>query len=328
MRQHTRWLTAAAIVAVAQLPFTAQAADTLASAGFDLTNLVFTAQPLGPANPSGPLYWFESSRPSWLEPVEGALPTPGGFIYGAIGSDWLTEPVSERLPVAAWPQATQNLNFSQAGQAQLVMTPTAISGRASVDAIQFQQMAQIASDTEGYYVAAGSFYDTTQPWKVVLAPHTQLTWSGTIAQFVSQDSQALNDLLTPFYRPDLLADVEVTSNFALALSMEDGLLSNLDVPEVNSYLSLIVGTSTLDSLADLEQMQTEQGRDFTITLINPTDNALGAHYMFELTAGVGTTMFQNSMPDPVIPGVPEPATWAFMGLGLLGLAAVRPRHQG
>jgi hypothetical protein len=37
--------------------------------------------------------------------------------------------------------------------------------------------------------------------------------------------------------------------------------------------------------------------------------------------------YQEMLDEPPVPVIPEPGTWALMGLGLVGLAWARKRHQ-
>ncbi|RZI86676.1 MAG: PEP-CTERM sorting domain-containing protein [Rubrivivax sp.] len=92
----------------------------------------------------------------------------------------------------------------------------------------------------------------------------------------------------------------------------------------NTSLARFDLLSRFDSQWDFESGP--QSSPFLLSVGNPGSAAVDEN--FQLSLGVQTQAYVQTLDVPEVPGIPEPGTYALMGLGLMGIALARRRAQG
>jgi hypothetical protein len=179
-------------LACSQLALAADLVATtpVATTSFELTGLAYSLTSLDLTGQSTPGYRFELApgAPGTLGFSAGAFSVP---MTGDV--DGLLTLAPGILPTGQASQTTAN------GLASYSSSPDAIRGSVSVTAAQLAQELASRPREDGLRVGAGIASAIDQPWRIVLAPHTSLTWSGYITQHVTVDELALRAQLAPYH---------------------------------------------------------------------------------------------------------------------------------
>ncbi len=171
-------------------------------------------------------------------------------------------------------------------------------------------------------------------FQITLGAGTSVVFEGSYASSLSLSQQQVADLRDAVLaQKDPTRDLEYLSYSAAATAGVSGYLyvGSLADPSVNSFNAgkqLYVNNDlcTDCSLIDL----TSQANDtFRISYTNTTDGDLDVNLLFLAAAQVNQAagIQYTEVTPPVVPGVPEPSTYALMGLGLAGLGWAHRRNS-
>lgn len=157
-----------------------------------------------------------------------------------------------------------------------------------------------------------------------LAPGAEARLSGTLflSASVSAD-ELLGQAAGPILRARVLADISAH----MTLVGDGGSLfgDTLLPPEMAPFADTgyrLDWNGSIFGNRNTAPQSTNVSETFSVSVTNTSSQGL-----WLLTSiGSGVSGFQNFLPSPA-PAIPEPGTWALMGLGLVGISAVARRHQ-
>lgn len=335
-----RHVVVAATVALAGLS-TAQA-QAVASSQLDLSQLQVEVISLVTGEPTvlPSISLFSTLDPSGSDPVTGGLQS---LLWRGTAQ---TASFMDRIPVtsALWP--TEDLvHLSPDGVSQTSIGPSAISMSATLteqtvqsilpgygtDADQrFVSLVSLGENAEFY----GGSLGNADAWQVTLAPKSQLTMSGVSNVSLNMDLERASRLLSP------LADSESTPSLVLVaglylnariLDPVDGVSAyNVDMPgaEVQYFFDT---DRTFQWIGVNTSPVVQTQNNFGLTLRNELD--VEKTFLVDMLAYNETILFRSGRPEVIDGGevlspIPEPSTYALMGLGLVGLSVVTRQRRG
>jgi PEP-CTERM motif len=158
--------------------------------------------------------------------------------------------------------------------------------------------------------------------QITLSPHSQLDWSATMTSSMVLDAPSLADTLkvhaSDTIRPSLHAGgVFYGTPFPIGLDeAQMDVLNALGYNEIQQSFEVVLEFDAQGNWT----MTGEPGqgqRQLSTTLYNPFDTEIT--YAMSIFAGQEMVFYRNDLGFNPLGPVPEPGTWALMGLGLVGI---------
>lgn len=339
----TRQWAVCAVSMAALGSHTVQADTTVASANASLSNLTFRLIDLDPNDGIAPGMTIQG---------QGFM---GAFTSFDVNDPSNTQQVQITSPI--FPSQNLNQGLSSATLSASGLTGTSIT---TVDSTLQQVLTEDGSDASGawsqssfdmYLEAGGTFgYHPPldgfpeNPLTITLTAHTRLVLEGTGSTALALSNQAMHEALaalnaqTGGFSPDAQRfsgfDGRAAAGLTALLATAD--LSQPDAPFQVSRFSfedeLQESTGFCDSVEGCHRVfAPDQSRtssqNFTLEYTNTASQSTDVSLMFHAAGVVQQSGYLNVREiAPPIPTIPEPGTYALMGLGLAGLAWSRRRH--
>jgi PEP-CTERM motif len=164
-----------------------------------------------------------------------------------------------------------------------------------------------------------------------LSPYSQVAWSATMNFALTLDPQGMADTLkvhaTDTIRPMLHAG-GVFYGTPVPVGLDDAqleeVLNTLGYNEIQESIEVSLEFDAQGNWTMVGQPGQAQ-RQLSTTFYNPFDTEIT--YAMPIFAGLEMVFYRKDLAFNPSGPVPEPGTWALMGLGLVGLTAVtRRRH--
>jgi PEP-CTERM motif len=155
-----------------------------------------------------------------------------------------------------------------------------------------------------------------------LSPHSQLDWSATMSFSMALDAQAMADTLkvhaTDTIHPMLFAGgVFYGTPFPIGLDeAQMDVLNALGYSEIQQSFEVALEFDAQGNWTMVGEPGQGQ-RQLSTTLYNPFDTEIT--YAMSIFAGQEMVFYRNDLGFNPLGPVPEPGTWALMGLGLVGI---------
>ncbi len=298
-------------VAIASFSAWAQAADAVTSR-LDITGISYTASAYGASTGTAPTvvmggaplkaYFFQEYDYS-----QAALPS-------AVSADGTRQ---VQMDASSWSMTSQVSDQDVANLwAHDPMPGAANAGRLGVQisSVPPELLVPLSSDPNDYL-------------QVTLSPHSQLTWSATMDLSIALDPQLLADTLQSQATDTVHPALQMAGVFygnALPIGASDEQVAVLNAQGFDAINEGVAISLEFDAQGRWTQDGTpgHTARELHLTLYNPFDTELT--YGLDLFAAQELAFFRNNAQlDPT--SVPEPGTWALMGLGLVGLALCKRR---
>lgn len=167
------------------------------------------------------------------------------------------------------------------------------------------------------------------PWgwlALTVAPHTAVSISANVAQNIEMDLSQL--VGSAQWQPFLNAgySLALSANIGFGITSSD-FSSNFEEPHYNSTSQYLSGESSINELGQLTGgAPVSQSQNLELTFANDSDTEVVRY--FSVSANTGYTLEAVAPLAPVeVPAIPEPSTYAFMALGLIGLGAIARRSR-
>ena len=220
------------------------------------------------------------------------------------------------------------------GTAQVSYSNGAFHGSVAVNPENVQQLGNQYTASLTQYFGADMYSDwTPDDWALTLSANTALVIEAQVATSYSVDHEAFQNSAYAQSLADSELALSLTSSSYASMTIwgkdESWQYSDLfNAPE--EFLAQCSRSSVYSEEPSLVAMGSGDGfaagaGTLVIGIANGNDFAADLRFMF--TAEV-STVFSTASTNPVIevPVIPEPSTWALMGLGLLGVAAASRRQ--
>jgi hypothetical protein len=303
-------------------PLVAQASVTLSGLSFQLIDLT-------PGDGIAPSLSFQTEGiiDSWNVTYDEASDSylPGGSSYS--NSLLPTTPVNYTTPDGL-STATSTSNSvtlqSQLPLSQVLPPLSPPDGTGTGDYVH--QWTVTSTD-----LAVGEAYDGGYQ-SFTLGAGTGLVLRGTLSTHIAFDSSAVqNEIEANGYDNwSLNGDNHSSGSFVMAAKANelfdiDGNFEGFELQQGNNVRLYVSHWSWHGSSEDNTMLNQSQSQDFEFTVVNFGDSTLTGVLALQLdvhsNVGVSAEHFST------IPTIPEPSTYALMGLGLVGIAAVARRRR-
>lgn len=184
---------------------------------------------------------------------------------------------------------------------------------------------QLNTGSPQYQSATAGIY----PWgwlALTVAPHTAVSISANVAQSIEMDLSQLagSAQWQPFLNAGYSLALSANIGFDITSSDFTGGFEEPHYSSTNQYLS---SESSINELGQLTGGgPVSQSKNVELTFANDSDNEVVRY--FSVSAHTGYTLEAVAPLAPVeVPAIPEPSTYAFMALGLIGLGVVARRSR-
>jgi hypothetical protein len=312
--------------------------QTIASMRLDLSDLKVDVASLVPGEPTQPLISLFYPQPS---------PDDSANANGLQSVIWRGTPYtptySDRVSVAGSLLPTESLVRTSAdGLSQVSISPTAISMSTALTDQSVQSL--VPSYGDGFdqrFVTAVKLdntliYGTTSAdpmyWQVTLAPQSQLTLSGVAKMALNMDVDRMGAILSPLAdvgsRPSAILVAGLSLSAVSYDPVEGFPISNVSAPFSEIQYDFDTSQNVLLSASGPDVNKEES---FSLKLLNDRD--VEQMYYLQFTAVNEAVFIKNGRPE-LVDGdlgnttvVPEPSTYALMGLGLVGLSVVARQRR-
>ena len=247
----------------------------------------------------------------------GSNSVAGGYVLNTGGFDF---PVAESVPLAAagpFPGGSGNF-VSSDGLGQASTGPNQVSASLTIDSAAIGNLYTAAAGTSAFQPVAfagvtPAFFmlpdQANNVWEVTLSAHSSITLSAQFDYSITLDEATLRSALSSFGGKQDTFQLS-TRAYSLIDVLDSETLSTQDLEVVDSLD--LGGASSLGPVSQALSMEVRNDSD--------------AAHTYYLSYAATASMLMSVEKDPTSV-VPEPGTWALMGLGLgfLGWCA-RRRH--
>jgi PEP-CTERM motif len=170
-------------------------------------------------------------------------------------------------------------------------------------------------------------------WRVTLAPQSQLTLSGVVTTAFSMDVEGVSRLLSPLAQTQALYTLFFSAGANFSAAVIDPDEGGFVIAPANPLLFVQYFFDT-DGAYQLKDRQSgpvvRKQNSLTLTLVNDQDveksfqvGFLSVNDLFTVVSGRGSS--ENGF--ELVRDIPEPSTYALMGLGLVGLSVVARQRR-
>jgi hypothetical protein len=312
----------------------AQAAE-VASMSLDLTQLQIQVRSLDPTSLVTPAYTITSGS------LSTGLPVEHNFVNATFGTVLKPEQyVIDTQAVAARLLPTDSAPFTSSdGSRTISVSPTRIAMTTSVSDTVVENAGWSQQQFNSVEVHLDTGVSTKDPqygsedevneWLITLPAQTQLSFSGQLNQSLSMDVDRLSQLLSPYanseFMPTFGIEAGLTADYAYFTVGDNGVQTD----GVQSVYLVSAHQYDFDSGGAVRAWgngpASQQSEVFSMDLVNDSD--LTRQYLLHFTALQSAYMNFNGRLPAETSVVPETATWALMGLGLVGLGHLRRRRM-
>jgi hypothetical protein len=287
-----------------------------------LTHFGYTLQSLGAASTTPP-------TGSLLPTLAPDAPADASAMAVDLRTYLSTTTGSELFPVVNGVAS----GVSASGIMRGSLSPEAIQTSLAADAAQ---VAQLLADRSPNGNTLLSAYAGATPFgglAITLQAHSAITFTGTFHNTVSWNPDALDPVMAPYFDGENTAELVLVGGARMNAQLVDLTQNEAGEGIVDTSVDELFSTVQYRHLpADLRAGQpwliderSPSSLSFVRTFRNPYDMDLTVLLQFEVASelSVGRINLKNNGL------VPEPGTWALMGLGLVGLSlAARRKRTG
>jgi hypothetical protein len=327
-----------ALAILATLPLLAHSADSpvIASSAVSLNNLTIQLVDLNPNDGIAPGIQFNSLGRLYALPLYD--PDTGEVSY--VGPSY----TNSLTPTGSLSSTAGNTTSVATPNSLSIGTFTTLAQLTSPEAQVYQTSSSTVSrafDNSGYFsLLAGPAGSSTGSATFTLTANTAVFIRGNISTSITLDASALSSVFPADQFTWQLTKGEYAGYVYIGLHTEDqisdtesgnvvGYVSQTSSAELSPYLYPDTISSDADPATGLT-FSRSASKDFVLQMGNLGDQELTGVLLVDLSAAANLELDTYAVtppvdPDtpPVVPGIPEPGTWALMGAGMLVLAAVR-----
>ncbi len=341
------WALSVLAASVALMAAWPAAATPLASAGASFGDLRFRLIDLDPNDGIAPGVTFQGGGFADLEvldPATGQLTIVNGLQTDFNGLNFGTQTYGNDTSSLVWngPALTAQATLTTSGIAQRLENNTyrydGYYGATTTtnDSVNLTSVGQVGS-----HPLLGASEDAPT-YTLTLAANTGIVIEGTASSFLQASAQGQADLQAGwlastgyeapeyFLNSNLSGDVMVNAFLFTASTDSPDSFNGLEVhgSALTWYDNLNVGWASCSTCeGDLPGSDVTQSRSraFALDFFNYSGQSKDVSLVLQARAGLNGYMSFNASvplptgPDPEIPPIPEPGTYALMGLGLVGL---------
>jgi hypothetical protein len=325
-----QWMVGLVASCLATAGVNARAESAIATMTSSFTDFKYELRSLDAAPAGQPTVTFQTVT---LQPDPVPVFNNVDKVYGVGLIDVNGQVTDTSTLVAGAPWATASASSTSSdGTLNASITPSSLSASGSFDAAYATTQWGLIDFNNGNigHVAKAGVVNDLDAVAFTLSPHSVITFTGVLKASISLDTAALDQLAPAFYNGVETPYVAVNAANAIqVVTLPEDLTNTADWQSQDVYLGVSESHNYLPGVAGTLVVKSDE-KAFTLTVENTRDTALLG--VFNLFTGVETSWFRNTIASPEIGGpisttVPEPSTYALMGLGLIGLAAVARQNR-
>ncbi len=217
---------------------------------------------------------------------------------------------------------------SQLPLSQLLPQPSPTDEAGTVDRVTrdaFQDMDMFVADGVHKFADGNQGSIGAYGLPFTLGAGTGLVLQGTASTHLTFDGSALRTELDAYGYEFWNLNAKLDADVMFSMSDIDG----MDLPNMLWFSKASSMKFDQDSMNDT--LSATKSQSFKFSLLNPHDTEMAGSVLLSLGIGSHLTLdaSRTEITDPPIdiPAIPEPSTYALMGLGLVGIAAVARRRR-
>lgn len=323
-----QWMVGLVASCLATAGVSARAEAAIATMTSSFTDFKYELRSLDAEPVSAPTVTFQAVTVQ-SEPTQALINIDKAF--GVLQTDANGTITDTATMVSGAPWATGSVqSTSSDGTLSASVTPTGLNTSGSFSAAYAASKLGSTNFDNGN-IAVGAKAGIAQDADGIaftLSPHSAITFTGLMQASMRLDTAALNEVSKAFYDGVRTPFVSVGAfNYINVASLPEDLstMANWDTQEAS--LGVLEAFTYQPDVAGGLVVKSDE-KAFSITVENTRDTALVG--VFNLFTGTQTNWYRNTIGAPeisVTPSVPEPGTYALMGLGLMGLSVVARQRR-